>query len=396
MRKRRIFCRISGVMIQFLLAIIYLAFISLGLPDSILGAAWPTMYRELGSPVSYAGYVSMVIALGTIVSSLLSDRLTRLLGAGKVTAISVAMTAAALFGFSMSSSYWMLLLWAVPYGLGAGSVDAALNNYVALHYESRHMSWLHCMWGIGAMTGPFIMGQALTFGFGWSRGYQFIGILQVLLTVVLFFSLPAWKEKKEAENVESGRALSLLEIVKLKGVLEVMVFFFGYCAFEQAAGLWASSFLNLAKNVPATTAASFGALFFVGITLGRGASGFITMRFSDHQMIVGGLTIMAAGLLLMLLPFGSLALLGLVVIGLGCAPIYPCVIHSTPFRFGSDKSQAVIGVEMASAYLGTLVMPALFGFIAERAHISFLPFYLFAILVVMAVMYAKLVSRTGK
>ena len=383
-------------MVLLLLGVIYLAFISLGLPDSILGSAWPAMYREFGAPLSYAGYVSMVIAFGTIVSSLLSDKVTRRWGAGKVTAGSVAMTAVALFGFSFSTSYWELLLWAVPYGLGAGSVDAALNNYVALHYESRHMSWLHCMWGIGAATGPLIMGQALSRGLGWPFGYRFIGCLQVVLALVMIASLPLWK-RNERETELRGSAPSMFESVSVAGVIEVMIFFFGYCAFEQAAGLWASSFLNIAKSLPVEEAAGKGSLFFIGITGGRALSGFATMKFSDHQMIIGGLVIIGLGLLMLFLPLGTLlACCGLVTIGLGCAPIYPCIIHSTPFHFGAERSQAIIGLQMASAYAGTLLMPPLFGLLADHLGAGFLPYYLLGILLLMAVMYARLRAKVNK
>lgn len=382
-------------MFQILLVIIYLSFISLGLPDSILGAAWPSMYPVLQVPVSYAGILSMIIAAGTIVSSLQSDRLTGWLGTGKVTAISVAMTAAALFGFSVSSQFWMLCLWAIPYGLGAGSVDASLNNYVALHYESRHMSWLHCMWGIGATAGPYIMGLVLTGGGTWNLGYRVISGLQVILTVILIFSLPLWKGR--SETVEQGgeevaaKALSLREVVKIHGVKEILLCFFCYCALEQTTSLWASSYLTLYKGIPAETAAAFASMFFIGITVGRALSGFVTMKFNDTQMIRLGQGIVGVGILLMLLPFSNAcALVGLIVIGLGCAPIYPCVIHSTPAHFGADKSQAIIGIQMASAYVGTCLMPPVFGLIASHISVALLPVYLLIFLVLMVIMHEAL------
>ena len=272
-------------MVNLLLAVIYLSFISLGLPDAMLGSAWPSMYPELGVPVSYAGGISMIIALMTVISSLQSDRLTRALGAGRVTAISVAMTALALFGFSLARSYWVLCLLAVPYGLGAGSVDSALNNYVALHYKSRHMSWLHCMWGVGAAVGPYIMGYALTGGRGWSAGYRYVAIIQVVLTALLFISLPLWKKRETAEEEQSAQSLKLRQIISLPGAKQVMVSFFCYSAVEQTAGLWASSYLTLFKGVSADTAASFASLFYIGITIGRGICGFITMKLSDRAMI---------------------------------------------------------------------------------------------------------------
>lgn len=394
-------------MVHLLLAVIYLSFISLGLPDSLLGSAWPAMYAEFGVPVSYAGIISMIIALGTVISSLQSDRLTRSLGTGKVTAISVAMTALALFGFYTSHSFWMLCLWAVPYGLGAGSVDASLNNYVALHYASRHMSWLHCMWGVGASLGPYVMGSALTGGKGWNAGYLTIAVLQIGLTAVLFVSLPLWKKRigmtakpgdTASETAGTGdrskAPLTLPQIVKIRGAKEIMVTFFCYCAVEQTTGLWASSYLVLHRGISAETAAGFASLFFIGITAGRALSGFLTIKLTDVQMIRLGQGMAAAGIATLLLPFGGyLPLAGLVMIGLGCAPIYPCIIHATPENFGADKSQAIIGVQMASAYVGTCLMPPLFGLIANHISVALLPFFLLIALVLMVVMHETLIRK---
>ena len=385
-------------MFQLLLVIIYLSFISLGLPDSLLGSAWPKMYPSLGVPVSYAGVISFIIALGTIISSLLSDRLTRRLGAGKVTAFSVLMTAAALFGFSISSSFLSLCLWAVPYGLGAGSVDAALNNYVALHYKSRHMSWLHCMWGVGASVGPSIMGAVMTNGGTWNGGYRTISIMQIVLTAILFISLPLWKkESGNAEGEVKARPMTMGEVLRTKGVVEILVCFFAYSAVEQTTGLWASSFLSLYKGVPAETAASFASFFFIGITIGRGICGFITMKLNDTQMVRMGQIIVLAGVVILLLPLSaSVSLLGFVMIGLGCAPIYPSIIHSTPEHFGADKSQAIIGIQMASAYVGTCLMPPLFGLIAENISVSLLPYYLVVFLLLMIIMHESMVRKLRK
>ncbi len=386
-------------MVHLLLAIIYLSFISLGLPDALLGAAWPSMYPQFDVPVSYAGIISMIIALGTVVSSLQSDRLTKKLGTGKVTALSVLMTAMALFGFATSHSFGMLCLWAIPYGLGAGSVDASLNNYVALHYESRHMSWLHCMWGIGASAGPYIMGYALTAGWGWNSGYHIIAVLQIVLTAILLCSLPLWKQRP-AEVLQDGKvqnvkALSIREVLQLAGAREILVCFFCYCALEQTTGLWASSYLTLHKGVSADTAATFASMFYLGITVGRALSGFLTMKLNDVQMIRLGEVIIGIGVLVMLLPFGqSLSLTGLILIGLGCAPVYPCVIHSTPAHFGADKSQAIIGIQMACAYVGTCLMPPVFGLIANHITVALLPVYLLIILVLMVIMHELLCKKT--
>lgn len=385
-------------MIQLLLAVIYLAFISLGLPDALLGSAWPLMYPEFGVPVSYAGGISMIIAAGTIVSSLQSDRMTRLLGAGRVTALSVGMTAAALLGFSFSHSYWALCLWAVPYGLGAGSVDAALNNYVALHYTSRHMSWLHCMWGIGAAVGPSIMGRALAGGLGWNMGYRVVGVLQLLLTAVLLFSLPLWKKPAggAAAGGENAAPLTLRQITAIPGSKAVMGAFFCYCALESTAGLWASSYLTLHRGVPAETAAAFASLFYIGITLGRGLNGFLTLKLSDTALIRLGECVLLVGVAALLLPLGqTAALAGLVLVGLGCAPVYPCIIHSTPIHFGADKSQALIGVQMASAYTGTCLMPPLFGLLANNITVALYPFYLLVLLAVMSLMHELLCRQAG-
>ncbi len=382
-------------MVSLLLAIIYVSFISLGLPDAVLGAAWPSMYPELGVPVSFAGGISMVIAFGTIISSLLSDRLTRALGAGKVTAISVGMTAAALFLFSVTRSYWLLLLWAIPYGLGAGSVDAALNNYVALHFKSRHMSWLHCMWGVGATIGPYIMGYALTGGHGWNAGYRYIAFIQIALTLILFISLPLWKRRIGGQEEErSAKSLTLRQVIAIPGAKEVMLCFFCYCAIEQTTALWASSYLTLYRGVPADIAASFASLFYIGVTVGRAISGFITIKFSDHQMIRMGQIIIGVGVITMLIPGPyELSLAGFILIGLGCAPIYPSVIHSTPATFGPQLSQSIIGVEMASAYVGTCVMPPIFGLMANHITPALLPVYLLAILALMVLMHIQMVKK---
>ena len=384
-------------MVHLLLALIYLSFISLGLPDGLLGAAWPSMYAELGAPVSAAGIVFIIISAGTVVSSLLSERLNLKLGPGKVTAISVAMTAAALMGFASCSSLWQLCLWAIPYGLGAGSVDACLNNYVALHYASRHMSWLHCMWGIGASAGPYIMGAVLTAGGHWSRGYQLIGLIQIVLTAVLLLSLPLWKNSGSRESSPGHEPLSLKQVSRIPGVKAMLLSFFCYCATEQTVGLWAGSYLVLDRGFSPELAASFAGLFFMGIALGRALNGFFTLKFTDTQLTRAGFGIILLGIVPVLLPLGgTAALMGLGLIGLGCAPIYPSIIHATPERFGAEHSQAVIGVLMASAYLGNCLMPPIFGLIANHISISLLPVYLLLILVLMASMHRLALKRCGR
>ena len=385
-------------MVSILIAIIYLAFISLGLPDSLLGSAWPVMRLEFGAELSFAGLISMIIAGGTIVSSLLSYRLARKLGAGLVTALSVALTAAALFGFSCSRSLAALCLWALPYGLGAGAVDAALNNYVALHYSSRHMSWLHCFWGVGASISPYIMGACLARSGRWQMGYRTVGVLQLILTAILFLSLPLWKgrgETAEGETGASGAPLGLRGALKIPGVPDVLLAFLAYCGAETTAGLWASCYLVGVRGVAAETAARFASLFYLGITFGRFLNGFVADRMGDRRMIRVGAAGMALGALLILLPLPSEtpALAGLVLFGLGCAPVYPSIIHATPAHFGRANSQAIIGIQMASAYVGSTFLPPLFGLLAEHVSLGLYPVYLSLWIVLLALMTERLNRR---
>ncbi|MDR2043609.1 MAG: MFS transporter [Clostridium sp.] len=370
-------------MFSMLLAIIYLAFISLGLPDSLLGSAWPVMRGELGVPVSYAGTVSMIIAGGTILSSLMSDRLTRKLGPGPVTAASTALTAVALLGFSMAGSFAPLCLFAVPYGLGAGAIDAALNNYVALHYRSRHMNWLHCFWGVGAAVSPYIMSACLTGDFGWRGGYRTVAGIQLVLAAALFASLPLWNKRTGTEKTAAHRAG---KVWKIKGAKYILIAFFGYCALETTAGLWATSYLVAERGIAAETAAGYASLFYLGITGGRFVCGFVSDRIGDRNMIRLGLAVIAAGTASLWLPWSGAALPGLVVAGLGCAPIYPSIIHSTPANFGAENSQSIVGVQMASAYTGSTFVPPLFGIIANHISLAPYPAFLFFFAVLMFLM----------
>lgn len=384
-------------MIHLLLIIIYVSFVSLGLPDALLGAAWPTMCQDLQVPVSYAGIIALIISAGTVVSSLLADRIHRRLDTGRVTAISVGMTAVALLGFSLSREYWQLCLWAIPYGLGAGSVDASLNNYVAVHFASRHMSWLHCMWGIGASIGPYIMGAALTGGMRWNSGYLAIALLQILLTAVLLCTLRLWKAGGEAgeECGKKREVLTLRQILAIPGAKEVFLAFFCYCGLEQTCILWGSSYFVLVVGLGEEAAASLASLFMLGITGGRLISGFLTYRINDKNMIRLGEGIVFLGVLFIFLPFGKVTtMIGLLLCGLGCAPIYPCVIHSTPSHFGEERSQALIGIQMACAYIGICYMPPLFGLIANHISAGLLPVYLGVILVLMTAMNEQVNRKT--
>ena len=369
-----------------------MAFISLGLPDSMLGSAWPSMFVDYDVPVSFAGIVSAIIAFGTIISSLASDRVTRRLGASKTTAISALVTALSLMGFAFSTEFWMICVISIPYGLGAGSVDAALNNYVSLHFASKHMNWLHCMWGLGAAIGPFIMGSVLTNGLVWNDGYKIVSIIQIAIAVILFVSLPIWKkppqDMQEQKIEEKSKPLSLKEIVSLKGAKSAMITFFCYCAVEVIVSLWASTYINLEKGIDAETAALWGSLYVLGITLGRAVCGFISIKLNDTQLTRLGEGIMVIGFILMLLPLpNGFTLAALITFGTGSAPIYPCIIHSTPARFGADKSQALIGVQMAAAYTGTCLMPSLFGIFANHISVALFPVFVGVLTVIMIVMF---------
>ena len=374
-------------MVHLLLLIIYLSFVSLGLPDALLGAAWPTMSGELAVPLSYAGGISMIISVHTVVSSLMADRLNRRLGTGKVTAISVGMTAAALFGFSVSREYWQLCLWAIPYGLGAGSVDASLNNYVALHYASRHMSWLHCMWGLGASVGPYLMGLALSVGLGWVGGYRIIALLQLGLTVVLVLSLPLWKETAAPSGEAGGSSPGIWRTLKIPGVKNAVLAFACYCAMEQSCMLWAGSYLVLNAGMAEETAAAFAGIYVLGIAVGRLLSGFLTMKLSDKALVRLGEGLVLLGICAMLLRW---VVPGLLLMGLGSAPVYPCMVHATPGHFGQDNSQRVISLQSAGAFAGIFAMPPLFGLLAQQLGVSLLPWYLLAILLVLTLTHESL------
>lgn len=380
-----------------LLIIIYISFISLGLPDSLLGSAWPVIYKDLSVAVSYAGILSMIIAGGTVISSFLSTWLIKKYGTGMVTLISVAMTALALIGFGSSHSFIFLLLFAIPLGLGAGSVDAALNNFVALHYEAKHMNWLHCFWGIGATTGPAIMSFWLAQNNNWNMGYITIGVIQGILVIALLISLPLWKKavtdknKKQDNNSNINetndiQTLSLPEIFKIPKSKIVLLAFFCYCGVELTTGLWASSYAVNNFGVLSKVAAAWTSVYYLGITLGRFVSGFVTIKFSNKQLIRIGLSSIFAGTLLFILPLPIWKIpSGLSLIGIGCAPIYPSMLHQTPRVFGNKLSQAMMGVQMAFAYIGSTFMPPFFGLIAEYIGISLFPIFLLILAFIMLV-----------
>ena len=385
---------------SLLLALIYVCFISLGLPDSLLGSAWPVLHAEISVPLSYAGIISAAIFAGTILSSLFSDKLLHKFGAGPVTAVSISMTALGLFGFSVSNQFWMLILWAIPYGLGAGGVDAILNNYVALHYKAQHMSWLHCMWGVGASVSPYIMSFALVQLESWNYGYLIVSAIQAVLSVIIFISIPLWKngnaDNGASVDAAEAKALPFREIFAIEGAVPCFLMFFCYCSMELTTSLWASTYLVQKWGFSPEAAAGYASMFYIGVTLGRFINGFLAMTLMDRFLIRMGTGMVALGIALLFVPSHSVfALIGFTVIGLGCAPIYPCIIHMTPDVFGKDKSQAMIGIQMAFAYVGFLVMPPLFGIIAENISISLLPVYQIILLVLLFTMH-ELVIRKAK
>ena len=378
-------------MYSLLLTIIYVAFISLGLPDSLLGAGWPVMHEAFNVPISYMGIITMIISGGTIISSLMSDALTKKLKTPTVTVVSVFLTATALLGFSLASEFWMLIAFAVPYGLGAGAIDAALNNYVAVHYHSRHMSWLHCFWGVGAIVSPFVMSYALTAS-AWNNGYRIISLIQMGIGLLLLFTLPIWKvNKSKNESNTDCKSIGLIGALKIKGVPSLLLGFFAYCAAESTAMGWASTYLVEVKNIAEEKAAAFASLFFIGLTAGRFIGGFFTDKLGDRKMIIFGTIIAIFGIACLLTPTSSetLALIGFIIFGLGCAPIYPCIIHSTPNNFGEENCGAIIGIQMASAYMGSTFMPPLYGLLGRLIGFEIMPVYLIAFILLMIVMTEK-------
>lgn len=373
-------------MYSLLLGLIYIAFISLGLPDSLLGSGWPAMHNDLNVPISFMGIVSMIISGGTIISSILSDKLTRKLSTRIVTVGSIFLTVVALLGFSFSGQFWQLIIFAVPYGLGAGAVDAALNNYVALHYTSRHMSWLHCFWGVGAIVSPFVMSGALTYS-TWNNGYRTVAFIQLGIGLLLLATLPVWKVNQQ-NTAENTKSMGVIDALKIKGVPYLLIGFFAYCSAEATAMYWASTYLVEVKWITTDQAALFASLFYIGLTIGRFLGGFVMNKLGDRRMILLGACILFCGIISLLIPGGSpaVSLAGFIIIGFGCAPIYPCIIHSTPNNFGAENSGAIIGIQMASAYVGTTFIPPLFGFLGNLISFAILPVYLFIFIIIMVCM----------
>ena len=378
-------------MVTLLLAFIYLAFISLGLPDSLLGAAWPILHGELSVPISYMGMVTMTISLSTITASVFSERLTKTFGTWKVTTASIFLTAVALVGFSTSSRFWMLILWAIPYGLGGGAIDAALNNYVAIHYDSRHMSWLHCFWGVGTIISPYVMGYCLT-NFTYHTGDISVAVIQAVIGILLLGSFPLWvRSQKKDSGEKEEKILGIRGVLKIKGAKLWLFGFLFYCAAESTIMHWASSYLVDARNFTEDRAAAFGAMFFMGMTAGRFLSGFVADKVGDKGMIRIGATLAGVGAVCLLLPLGAelLPTVGLLLMGFGCAPIYPCIMHATPNVFGEDKTQAIIGIQMGFAYMGSMLLSPFFGVLGQFAGMWLMPIYFGSAIIVMSLLLER-------
>ncbi len=386
-------------MATIFLLLIYLSFISLGLPDTLLGSVWPVMQPELGAPFDAAGLVSLLIAAATILSSLLSERIVRRLGTGKITVISVFLTAAALFGFSQSPHLAWLVLFALPLGFGAGSVDTALNNYVSLHYSARHVNWLHCAWGVGAAFGPLLMSFFIRHGSSWRAGYFTISMIQFAIAIILLLALPLWRGRETVPAqadapAPGGTAPARRPLFAIPGVPVALIGFALFFAIEYGTGLWIPSFLVDVRQFSAEAGAQASSIFYGSVTAGRFISGLASMKLSDKVLIRIGVGFGGLGMLLLCLPLPPAALcVALVFVGLGCAPIFPSMIHMTPARFGRADAPRIMGIQMAAAYAGSLVIPPLIGFIAARVGVGVVPF-LILLLFVLICLCCEAVNRT--
>ncbi|WP_010283049.1 MFS transporter [Bacillus timonensis] len=388
-------------MATFLLIIIYLAFISLGLPDSLLGVAWPVMQSDFDAPLETAGLLFMTIAGGTIISSLASGKILKRFGTGRLTFFSTLLTAGALFGFYFSPSVVWLFLCALPLGLGAGAIDAGLNDYVATHYKAHHMSWLHSFWGVGATLGPVIMAQFISTQNSWNNGYLSISSIQLVLAIILLFTLPLWSKTNNTstltegtEELKAGLDHDVDQSVKplqIKGVKLALASFLFYCGVEATMGLWGSSFLVNIKDLPVSVAAKWVSFYYAGITIGRFITGFITFKINNRSLIRMGQFLALAGAIFLILPFPpTFSLVGFIMVGLGLAPIFPCMLHETPTRFGKKHSQTIMGYQMAVAYTGSTFLPPILGFIASQSTIGVFPVYIVLFVAAMLLSSEKL------
>lgn len=367
-------------MATFLLAVIYLAFIGLGLPDSLFGTAWPAIYADFNLPISFGSFVTVIISCGTVISSLISSGLIKKFGTNVVSAASTLLTAAALLGFSVSPNIWCMCILAIPLGIGAGAIDVALNNYVALHYSATHMSFLHCFYGVGVTVSPYILSRVISGNAGWRGGYKITFFIQLAIALVLFFSLPVWKKVNGEEKAEEGgdkKTLSFYEVLKIPGVGLMCSLFIISCAIECTCGGWGSTFLVEYKNMLPENAAKIIMIYYLGITLGRFVSGLVASFLNSWKIVNIGTVVMGVGILILLLPVSAeVCGVGLFLIGFGNGPLFPNFNFLAPISFGSENSQSVIGVQMASAYVGIMLAPMLCGILGQSFGMVIFPFYL--------------------
>ena len=370
-----------------LLIIIYIAFIGLGIPDSLFGTAWPAIYSEFELPISFGSFVTIIISCGTVLSSMISSKIILRLGTNKVSACSTLLTALALLGFSFAPNLWVMCFWAIILGIGAGAIDVALNNYVAIHYSATHMSFLHCFYGVGVSVSPYILSLVIAGNFGWRGGYRIAFAIQLIITLLLFLSLPLWRKAHGGENESeenTHKDLSFGSVLKIPGVKMMCSLFIASCAIECTCGGWGSTFLVEYKHLPAEKAAQIIMIYYIGMTLGRFLSGVLAAKLHSWKIIKLGQIVLGLALLLLIIPGGVyLCALGMFLIGLGNGPLFPNFNYLTPENFGSDVSQSVIGIQMASAYIGIMIAPALCGLLGQVFGMVIFPFYLIVFYAIM-------------
>ena len=386
-----------------LLIIIYIAFIGLGIPDSLFGTAWPAIYSEFELPISFGSFVTIIISCGTVLSSVISSKIISRLGTNKVSAYSTLLTALALLGFSFAPNLWVMCFWAIMLGIGAGAIDVALNNYVAIHYSATHMSFLHCFYGVGVSVSPYILSLVIAGNFGWRGGYRIAFAIQLIITLLLFLSLPLWRKAHGSENESeenTHKDLSFGSVLKIRGVKMMCSLFIASCAIECTCGGWGSTFLVEYKHLPAEKAAQIIMIYYIGMTLGRFLSGVLAAKLHSWKIIKLGQIVLGLALLLLILPGGVyLCALGMFLIGLGNGPLFPNFNYLTPENFGSDISQSVIGIQMASAYIGIMVAPAVCGLLGQVFGMVIFPFYLivfYAIMIPVTIRIKTVLKRNAK
>ncbi|MBR4785594.1 MAG: MFS transporter [Fibrobacter sp.] len=362
---------------MFLLVVIYVAFIGLGLPDTVLGAAWPLMQRDMHAPLSAAGLLSIIVSVGTIVSSLLTPKLLRLIGTGKLVFVSIALTALASVGYGFSTAFWMMCLFAIPMGIGAGAIDVSLNNFAAIHLESKHTSWLHASWGIGACLGPALLAGSAFFGFGWRGAYEMVAFLLAIIAVMMLASLPMWKRRERGDSrlqqTSSTPDISLRAALRVPGMKLSFLTFFFYSSLEISTSLWCGTYL-VARGFEPEVGALAVSLMFASVMVGRILSGFFAIRFTDMRLVHAGIAIVVVGCLVLVFPLPLwVTPVCICLLGLGCAPVYPSLIHATPARFGEELSGRAISIQMAGSYLGSIIMPPAFGFVASHFSVIVWP-----------------------